>query len=169
MFEGSIVALVTPFKNGEIDEKALERLIELNLYQNNKNMDKNNNEEKSEYSQEVIDLVIARLETIPSHVSLSIGNKGSFEVKDLIEKLKECNQDSRKCTFKENKCRVNADCESWQLCNSESNVCYAKSGYCIEDSQCDIYSQECSQITHLCVPKPGLCEDNLIVKMGIMQ
>jgi len=31
MFEGSIVALVTPFKNGEIDEKALKGLIEFQI------------------------------------------------------------------------------------------------------------------------------------------
>ena len=28
MFKGSMVALVTPFKNGKVDEKALEALIE---------------------------------------------------------------------------------------------------------------------------------------------
>ena len=31
MFKGSIVALVTPFKNGKIDEKALERLVEFHI------------------------------------------------------------------------------------------------------------------------------------------
>ena len=31
MFEGSIVALVTPFKNGKIDEEAVERLIEFQI------------------------------------------------------------------------------------------------------------------------------------------
>lgn len=31
MFQGSIVALVTPFKNGEVDEKALKRLVEFHI------------------------------------------------------------------------------------------------------------------------------------------
>ena len=31
MFEGSLVAIVTPFKNGKVDEKALRALIEFQI------------------------------------------------------------------------------------------------------------------------------------------
>ena len=31
MFKGSMVALVTPFKNGKVDEKALENLVEFHI------------------------------------------------------------------------------------------------------------------------------------------
>lgn len=49
-------------------------------------VESSNNSE--EISQEVIDLVIARLDTIPSNVSLSIGGEGSFDVRQLIERVK---------------------------------------------------------------------------------
>lgn len=39
-------------------------------------------------AQEIIDLVVARLETIPSNVAISIGGDGSFTVNELIEKVK---------------------------------------------------------------------------------
>ena len=32
-FQGSITALITPFKNGEIDEKAFQRLVEWQIGQ----------------------------------------------------------------------------------------------------------------------------------------
>jgi hypothetical protein len=47
--------------------------------------EKNNNQKISE---DIINLVIARLETIPSNVELSVGNEGSFPIKELIEKIK---------------------------------------------------------------------------------
>ena len=31
MFKGSMVALVTPFKNGKVDEKALKELVDLHI------------------------------------------------------------------------------------------------------------------------------------------
>jgi len=39
-------------------------------------------------SKEIVELVIARLETMPANVNLSIGDEGSFTVKDLIERVK---------------------------------------------------------------------------------
>ncbi|OGM92430.1 hypothetical protein A2333_02520 [Candidatus Wolfebacteria bacterium RIFOXYB2_FULL_49_7] len=39
-------------------------------------------------AKEIIDLVVARLETIPSNISISIGGDGSFTVSELIEKVK---------------------------------------------------------------------------------
>lgn len=48
-------------------------------------------EEKKEIqtvSEDIINLVIARLETIPSNVEMSVGNEGSFSVEELIEKVK---------------------------------------------------------------------------------
>ena len=46
---------------------------------------KNNNQNISE---DIMNLVIARLETIPSNIELSVGNEGSFSVEELIEKVK---------------------------------------------------------------------------------
>lgn len=45
-------------------------------------------EEKEEINQDIIDLVIARLETIPSNTMVSIGNEGSFEIQDLIKRVR---------------------------------------------------------------------------------
>ncbi|KKS25791.1 MAG: hypothetical protein A2736_01925 [Candidatus Yanofskybacteria bacterium RIFCSPHIGHO2_01_FULL_41_27] len=46
---------------------------------------KNNNQNISE---DIMNLVIARLETIPSNIELSVGNEGSFSVEELIERVK---------------------------------------------------------------------------------
>lgn len=46
---------------------------------------------EKEIPQDVINLVIARLQTIPSNVSVSIGNDGSFTINQLIERIR--NQD----------------------------------------------------------------------------
>ena len=48
----------------------------------------NNNHSDKNISDEVVDLVIARLETIPSNISISIGSEGSFNVYELIERVK---------------------------------------------------------------------------------
>ncbi len=48
-------------------------------------------EEKNEaqiISEDIVNLVIARLETIPSNVEISVGGDGSFTVSELIEKVK---------------------------------------------------------------------------------
>jgi hypothetical protein len=48
-------------------------------------------EEKNEaqsVSEDIVNLVIARLETIPSNVEMSVGNEGSFSVEELIEKVR---------------------------------------------------------------------------------
>ena len=46
---------------------------------------KNNNQNISE---DIMNLVTARLETIPSNIELSVGNEGSFSVEELIERVK---------------------------------------------------------------------------------
>ncbi|MEK9195065.1 MAG: hypothetical protein AAB975_01715, partial [Patescibacteria group bacterium] len=38
--------------------------------------------------QEIIDLVVARLEAMPPNISISIGNEGNFEIRDLINRVK---------------------------------------------------------------------------------
>lgn len=56
-------------------------------------------EEKNEtqpISEDIINLVIARLETIPSNVELSVGNEGSFSVDDLIERVKKQDEIGKK-------------------------------------------------------------------------
>lgn len=40
-------------------------------------------------SPDIINLVIARLETIPSNIELSIGNEGSFTIRELISRVRE--------------------------------------------------------------------------------
>ncbi len=39
-------------------------------------------------SEDIMNLVIARLETIPSNVEMSIGGDGSFTISELIERVK---------------------------------------------------------------------------------
>jgi hypothetical protein len=53
-----------------------------------------NQEEEKEntIATDVVNLVIARLETIPPNVQISIGNDGSFTIKELIQRDK--NQDN---------------------------------------------------------------------------
>ncbi len=53
-------------------------------------------EEKDEYNQEVKDLVIARLTTIPSNISMSIGDKGEFDIAELINRVEECDEIGKK-------------------------------------------------------------------------
>lgn len=47
-----------------------------------------NKEEQKNIDKEIVDLVVARLETIPSNVNLSVGDEGSFTIDELIEKVK---------------------------------------------------------------------------------
>lgn len=49
-------------------------------------MEKKNGTQK--ISDDIINLVIARLETIPSNVELSIGNEGSFSVNEIMESVR---------------------------------------------------------------------------------
>ncbi len=43
---------------------------------------------KQDLSEDIINLVIARLETIPSNIELSVGNEGSFSIEELKERVK---------------------------------------------------------------------------------
>ena len=47
-------------------------------------------------SEDIINLVIARLEAIPSNVELSVGNEGSFSIDELIKKVKKQDDIGRK-------------------------------------------------------------------------
>lgn len=47
----------------------------------------NKNISAEELSDEVINLVIARLKTIPPRVKVSFGAEGSFSIEDLIQKV----------------------------------------------------------------------------------
>ena len=38
-------------------------------------------------SQDVVNLVVARLRSIPNNVEVSIGNSGSYSIDDLIERV----------------------------------------------------------------------------------
>lgn len=51
---------------------------------------------KEKISEDMINLVIARLETIPQNVELSVGNEGSFSVKELIEKVRKQDEIGKK-------------------------------------------------------------------------
>lgn len=50
-------------------------------------MEKENNTDHN-ISDEIIDLVIARLETIPPNISVSIGAEGDFSIEELIKRVK---------------------------------------------------------------------------------
>ncbi len=58
-------------------------------------MEKNNSQNISE---DIKNLVIARLETIPSNVEISIGGEGSFTIKDLIERVRKQDDIGKKIT-----------------------------------------------------------------------
>jgi hypothetical protein len=47
-------------------------------------------------SEDIINLVIARLETIPSNIELSVGNEGSFSIDELIERVKKQDEIGKK-------------------------------------------------------------------------
>lgn len=51
---------------------------------------------ESETSQEIKDLVIARLKTLPSDREISIGGKGEFSKKDLIERIEKDDEIGKK-------------------------------------------------------------------------
>ena len=51
---------------------------------------------ENQISQDVINLVIARLETIPANVSVSIGGDGSYTIKQLIERIKKQDEVGKK-------------------------------------------------------------------------
>lgn len=56
-------------------------------------------EEKTEaqpFSEDIINLVIARLDTIPSNIELSVGNEGSFSIDELIERVKKQDEIGKK-------------------------------------------------------------------------
>lgn len=51
--------------------------------------DKNKNRDnEEEYSQDIVNLVVARLETVPANVHISIGSEGNFSVSDIIKRVK---------------------------------------------------------------------------------
>lgn len=52
--------------------------------------------DQNEIPQDVINLVIARLETIPPNVSVSIGGDGSYTIKQLIERIKKQDEVGKK-------------------------------------------------------------------------
>jgi len=51
---------------------------------------------ENQISQDVINLVIARLETIPANVSVSIGGDGSYTIEQLIERIKKQDEVGKK-------------------------------------------------------------------------
>ena len=51
-------------------------------------MEEKNEAQTLSDSEDIINLVIARLKTIPSNVELSVGNEGSFSIDELIEKVR---------------------------------------------------------------------------------
>ena len=57
--------------------------------------EKNNKEKGEELEKDIINLVIERLKTIPATASLSIGERGSFSVKEMIDHVRE-NDDTGK-------------------------------------------------------------------------
>jgi hypothetical protein len=40
-------------------------------------------------SPEIINIVVARLNTLPSNIRISVGSKGTFNVRELIERVRE--------------------------------------------------------------------------------
>jgi len=59
------------------------------------------------------------------------------------------------CIFSQGTCRINANCEMWQVC--ASGTCRAAPSYCESDSQCDPAFEFCNPSTHKCGPAPGYC------------
>lgn len=47
----------------------------------------NSNHSDKKISDEIVDLVIARLETIPSNIAISIGHEGNFSISELIKRV----------------------------------------------------------------------------------
>ncbi len=51
-------------------------------------MEEKNEAQAISASEDIINLVIARLKTIPSNVELSVGNEGNFSIDQLIESVR---------------------------------------------------------------------------------
>lgn len=54
------------------------------------------NKKPTNISEEITNLVVARLETIPSNVEISIGGDGNFTIKELIERVKKQDEIGKK-------------------------------------------------------------------------
>lgn len=65
--------------------------------------------------------------------------------------------DTHLCVFKGGRCRTNANCENWQVCDAQQ-ACRAAPGYCDSDSQCDPVFEFCNPNTNKCGPAPGYCK-----------
>lgn len=63
---------------------------------------------------------------------------------------------THKCIFSEGRCRTNANCDIWQVCDS-TNYCRAAPGYCDSDSVCEPTYEFCNPATNKCSPAPGYC------------
>lgn len=46
-------------------------------------------DKQKELSEDIINLVIARLETLPPNIQISVGGEGSFSVEELIQGVKD--------------------------------------------------------------------------------
>lgn len=78
--------------------------------------------------------------------------------------LLECDTNStHTCVYKTDKCRSDANCKKWQVCDA-SNNCQPKPGYCSKHSQCNATYQICDSQKHKCTPKAGFCEQDFDCK-----
>ena len=77
-------------ENTDLGKVVLQKLIELGFVPLEEKQ-KIIMEEKGEtqtISDDIINLVISRLETIPSNIELSVGGEGSFSIKELIKRVR---------------------------------------------------------------------------------
>lgn len=57
-------------------------------------MEEKNNTQN--HSEDIVNLVVARLETIPPNVEMSVGNEGSFSIGELVERVKKQDEIGKK-------------------------------------------------------------------------
>ena len=50
------------------------------------------NSQQTQITPDIIELVVARLETLPPNIAMSIGDKGSFDLPQLIKSVKACDE-----------------------------------------------------------------------------
>ncbi len=48
--------------------------------------------DKTTITQDIIDLVVARLEALPPNIAMSIGGEGGLDVEELIKRVKACDE-----------------------------------------------------------------------------